>query len=215
MTDWATLQEAVRDAVALALEMPDFTGADGTTSIRRVEWSERESAMRWGDSSWADLTLGAVRATGRGETRVVDFAEEATPADSSIAVERSNYSVFTVSVRVGNGNQDPGSESVGALGGKLRIRLGRDDVKEILQTGGVAIVGVEASIKADFVEPGSRRIWSSSLTDIIFSCVETDEEDEVAYVDRVDSDPNTPAPVLERPDETQIELPFDYESADA
>lgn len=204
---WGTWSEAIRDAIALALELEDFTGSDGVTAVPRVEWENRSSASRWCEGAWADLQLGAVVPRHTDEYRY-DFVDGGTPETSTISATTGGPRVATVTVRIGAPEQDPAAAAPGFLAGKLRTRMRRQGVLDLLHDAGVSLISIGNTLNADYADNNSR-MWSGSFTDLRFGVTETDTETGLPYIDRVVSDP---ANTLTRPDETTIVSTFDVDS---
>lgn len=172
---WSTAQEAVRDAIALALQLEDFIGSDGVNYVRLVEWENRSTASRGLDYSrpWADLMLGAVMADGsQDETRYTEDGS-GDPEDIRMLPTYCGPRLFTVDVRIGVDSQEPGEESVGYMGSRLRTRLRRDDARDLLTAGEVALVSVGATINADYMDIDGRMV-SCSITSLRFRTVDRD-----------------------------------------
>lgn len=171
---WSTVQEAVRDAIAGALELPDYTGGRGTP-VSRVEWENRSSHQSYQRAgAWASLRLGNVVAKGHDETRY-EVITGATPALTRKVPTVGGYRLFTVTVRIGNDSQEPADSAVSTLAGKLRTRIRRADIRAILQAGNVAIVRIEPTIEADYLDADGRMV-SQSFTDIRFATTEQDTD---------------------------------------
>lgn len=199
MSTWATKQEAVRAAVALAARMPDVSTPYGATN-RRVEWQNRHTAQRYDDGTpWGDLVLMGVEARGQDETRY-DFDAGINPAASRLVPTWSGYRIFTVSVRIGVDDQDPGAEAVGFLAGRFRTRLRRPDVLALIQAEDVALVDIGGTVQADYEDQG--RVVSLAITEVRFATIETDTDADDSTGDYVatvqgDGDPEIDTVVLD------------------
>jgi hypothetical protein len=201
---WATVQEAVRLAIAKSLRMEDYLGGDGVTYVRRVEWSNRETAARWASEGWADLDLTAIRVKGTDETRY-DFEDGGTPEDSRLVPTTGGQRYFTVSVKVAIDSQDPAEASPGFLCGRLRTRIRHQSTIEDLLEAGVSLTRMSDTILADYADMNSR-MWSMGVLDITFGCVEvdTDEDTDGAYIGAVEADGDLDSDVDQ---EVVVELP--------
>lgn len=176
--DWTNVQEATRLAIAKALEMPDYTGADGTTSIHRVEWSEYRLDSMCGpeeDSAIADLDLGVITSEGTDE-ELIEFNEGDTPEESYIAIAVGGPRDFTVTVKVFVPSQSPGKAAVGTAGSGLRARMRREDVHAILEAAKIGLIRIQPTIKADFPTANGVQL-SCSVTEIQFRTVEYDVDE--------------------------------------
>lgn len=207
---WGDWSEAVRDAVALALELADFTGSDGLTSVPRVEWENRSSASRWCEGAWADLQLGSVVPRHTDEFRY-DYVAGDTPEESSISETTGGPRVANITVRIGAPEQDPAAAAPGFLAGKLRTRMRRQDVLDILHAAGVSLISIGSTLNADYADNNSR-MWSGSFTDLRFGVTETDTTEGLPFIESIATDTDDP-PVLTGADgATEIESGFDVDS---
>jgi hypothetical protein len=173
---WAEKQEAVRLAIAGGLKLPDAATIGGKRTYKRVEWNGRDSANRWSQGGpTADLRLGAIRTKGQVERRYT-FAQGATAELSTLRPTYGRSVVFTVSVLVEVDSQDPGDASAGTVTGRLRTRIQRDDILELLQAFDVAFVDIASTTDADYVSEG--RVISASVVDIRFGTTEEDVDED-------------------------------------
>jgi hypothetical protein len=183
---WSTIQEGVRTAVATALQLEDFTGADALTPVRVTEWANRNTSHRWVDGPWADLTLGVVQVRHTDEIRYEDFTN-ADPELATYVPTTGGQRRFTVTVQVCTHSQEPGEASAGEIAGRLRTRMRRLDVLRTLQTAGVALMGIGATFDGDFPDHNNRMV-SCSITELWFGCVESDtdeSEESTAWIGHV------------------------------
>ena len=172
----STVAEAVRTAVAKALQLEDVLGADEVTYVKRTDWADRASSHRFvGEEGWADLQLGVVVARGLDETRY-EYVANADPALAESIPSTGGQREFTVTVRMCRHSQEFGEETMGTAGGNLRTRLRRQDVLRILNGSGVALVIVGPTINGSYPDHNGR-VVSCAVTDVRFRCVEVDTDD--------------------------------------
>lgn len=171
---WATVQEAVRDWVAGALELEDFTGGRGTP-VPRVEWENRSSAQRYQRGGpWVDLRISNVVGKGQDETRY-EFLDNADPTLARNVPTYGGYRLFTVTVKIGSDSQEPVDSAVSTLAGKLRTRLRRRDILAVLQAANAALVTIGPTIDVDYVDHDGR-MMSYAITDIRLATTEQDTD---------------------------------------
>lgn len=170
---WIDVKEAVRTAVATALQLTDATGADGTTLVPLVTWENQRSAHRFSSGVLVDLRLGNVQGHGRDETRY-ELVTGATPALTDYIPTYGGYRTFSVWVRVYSDNQE-GTDAVAVLGGRLRTRLRRPEARAILAADEVAIVTIGNTFDTDYRDQNGR-MMSASLTELRLATVEQDTD---------------------------------------
>lgn len=177
---WASVQEAVRQAVAAATGRVDRLGADGATTIHDVEWeNRREASLQWGDSATVDLCLGPVSHKGTGETRFEYDADE----DTNIPTVNI-YALFTVTVKIRSLSQAGDEEAVGALASALRLKLRKiQRIRDILTAANVSVVDIGETANVDELEINGR-MMSVSITDLRLATTEsfTDTDDAGDYI---------------------------------
>jgi hypothetical protein len=178
----SSVAEAVRSAVAKALQLEDVLGADEVTYVKRVEWGDKASSHRFvGEEGWADLLLGVVVAKGLDETRY-----EYDPDTETNTPSTGGQREFSVSVQMCRHSQDFGEETMGTAGGKLRTRMRRKDVLKILNDSGVAMVLIGPTINGSYPDHNGRKV-SCAVTDVRFRCVEVDTDDSPGSSDWIGS----------------------------
>lgn len=167
----STQQEAIRQAIALALSLPDVE-VEGMDDVHLVEWESRASAHRPPDQTtgvWVDLDLDGLKTDGKGEFRY-DRTTNADPALNTLVPRYCVQAEYTVAVKIGIDNQEPDAEAVLAKAGNLRTRMRFDGVREVLRAGGVVAIEVGQVFKTDFKDLDGRQV-SRSRTDIRFRSV--------------------------------------------
>lgn len=172
---------AVRDAIAKAVQLEDFVGADDTNECHPTEWLHNLGSNRVVsvDNGWCDIELGTVTTRNLDETRETFTPDPDEPDDPELATNVPTVGgqrEFNITVRVCRHSQEPGEEAVGFKGGKLRTRMRRADVLAILKAAGVAFVWAGSTFNGDYLD-ANRRWVSCSVTDMRFRCVETDTDD--------------------------------------
>lgn len=203
--DWGTWSEAIRDAVAEALELEDFVGSDGLTTVPRVEWENKSSASRWCDGPWADLQITSIVPVHTDEFRY-DFNDGGTPATSTIDETTGGPRAVTVTVRIGVPEQDPSAAAPSFLAGKLRTRMRKQSVLDILEAGDVSLTRIGATLNADYSD-NNARIWSGAFTELRFGVTETDTTEGLPYINTAEGNEGT----FTRPDGTEIVSTFDVD----
>ncbi len=179
---WAAQQEAVRLAIARAVKLPDQTTLGGKRMFKRVCWEAEDSAARWAQGGpTVELRLGAIVPMGKLEPRYEYDADN----DRQV-VTYGRYERFTVSVAVDVDNQDPAAAAPGTVVGRLRTRLQRPDVLELLQAADVAYVGMGPTTTADYESEG--RVISAARVDVFFAHTawDRDEDDLGDYVNELE-----------------------------
>lgn len=152
--DWATTQEAIRQAVITATGIPD---AD-------VVWYGTSEG--WRSFPRVDLITRIPEGVGVDEDRMDSEGEH------TICGTRR----FTLSVRIEADTGAPGAESVAHLAGRLRTRLRRAAVLALLQAAGVATERVDRTQEFERETAEGRRV-SLSVTDVLLSVAENDTDD--------------------------------------
>jgi hypothetical protein len=180
---WGEVREAVRLAIAKAMRLDDETDQLGN-EYRHVEWENRASAQRMVESTFVDLRFSGPTAIGTDEIRY-DYDSE---NDINVA-EYGGFRIFGVQVLAQSDSQEPDADAVGVMAGRLRTRIRRPDVLEILQAAGVAFVRADPSFDVSY-ENAEGRAMSASSTDLTFSTVEydRDEEEDSGYVSNAELD---------------------------
>jgi hypothetical protein len=178
---WATTKEACRLAIAAALDLDDYTGADGAVGgIHKVEWANKQKAVRYlnNDSAWADLRMGAIVAQGTDEIRY-EYVAGATAALSRNVPTYAGRRLFSVQVLIGVESQEDAEEAVGTLAGRLRTRLRRVEILAILQDAGVALRSIGPTVDADYRNRDGHWV-SASITEIFLARTEQDTDEDNA-----------------------------------
>lgn len=201
------MKEGVRNAIALAMALPDRLGADGVTTIREVEWEGKAAAGMGFDYAGfvVRLRLGEVVARGDDETRY-----EYDPDTDRNVPTYNGYRLFTVRVTVQALNQEDANEAVGELSSRLRTRIRSDRAHAFLEAANVALVGVKRTTNMDDLEINGRSM-SVGVTDVQFGTTEswTDVDPSVGdYIAKVEdlkgyvkSDPDDVVPPEAEPPE--------------
>lgn len=174
---WATAKEAVRLAVAAALDLEDYTGADGVTNgIHKVEWTNKKKAVRYllNDSAWVNLQFNQPVAQGRDEKRL-EVTVGATPALTNVVPTYGGRRLFSVQVQIGSESQEDGEDAVAYLSGKLRTRLRRSEILGVMQAAQVALRTVGPSLSADYKNRDGHWV-SNSITELFLATVESDTD---------------------------------------
>lgn len=177
---WATVREATRLALAKALLLEDVVGLDAVVQ-RRVEWENRATAERVVGDTWCDLRFGVPSGIGTDEVRYC-----MSPDNLRLVPTYGGLRRFTVQVLLSSYSQEPDADAVGFLAGRMRTRLRRNDVLDVLREGSVALIRIHPTINVDYQNQEARMV-SASSTDIVFSCFEsdTDPDEDVGWIDAV------------------------------
>lgn len=186
-TDWGAQQEAIRQAISLAMKLPDRATIGARRAHRTVVWYGEETADRWtqGEPS-VELRLLSVAPRGQVESRTVA---------GLVAFGRLEH--MTVGVAVDVDCQTPGRSAPGQIAGRLRTRLQRDDVRALLEAADVALVSVGNTTEIDYEDDG--RLISAARTDIVFSHAAWDEDTLTEQIEHVQGsgDPDIETVVLD------------------
>lgn len=208
MANWATAQEAVRQAVALAVGAADYVGADNTTLVKVVTWDgEAASGTYKRSGPLVTLELGTVRSKGQDETRYELVSDPSDPDDVTkqrLMPTYCGYRVFTVTVAIEAQDQRPAYATVGALASGLRTRLARGACHALLQAAEVAVVDIMPTLNADWVNQDLGRKHSKCLTDVMFGFNEHWAETDVSMGDFINEVHATG--LMARPDGEDIEF---------
>lgn len=182
---WSDSMEAIREAVAYCLGLEDETGADGSTTVRRVEWENQRTAFGHTGETWAFLRVTGVEGLGTDEIRY-EFEEGLTPALSRVIPSYVGWREVTVAVLIGSESQEHTLAAPTELAGRLRLRLRRPEALDVLQAQTVAIAGIGPAIGADYRD-GDGRWVSAAIVDLRFtvSVSETDSTTLGGYIHRI------------------------------
>lgn len=176
--DWATIQEAIKTAIATALDLPDV-GA-----YQPIVWEDTSAAGTWHAPAQARVRLKLHEPTQVGQDGLYfDYDEDEDKLFPVVAGDRT----FFVSVKIRAHTQVPGSasEPVGVVAGKLRSRLQWPRVRALLDAAGVAVRTARPTINAS--EPQDGRQVAVAIVDLVFNAVEndTDTDAEGGYFTKV------------------------------
>lgn len=171
----ADVEEDIRLAIALALELPDYLGADGVTLIKAVDWADSETSQHMTEDVYARLVRRSVITIARDETRT-EFVEGATVEDSYLTVLTGGHRAISMTVEVCSRSQASARHAVSEYGGKLRTRIWRDDVQALFTEGNVSVVTVHPSIDASWWNVGRKE--SKSTTDLELLTTEWDKTED-------------------------------------
>ncbi len=189
----------MRLAVAAATNLTDQTGLRGTP-VPRVEWQNRAKASRIVSGAWGELRFYAPAGLGIDETRY-----EMNEAETALVPTYCGLRTFNVQVLLQASSQEPTADAVGVLAGRLRTRIRRAEILAVLQAAGVSMIGVGPTLEVDYTDANGREV-SASSTEMYFSCVEsdTDEEYDAGWIDNLEAD-GTLEPSF---DDDEIEVPI-------
>lgn len=167
---WVTVQNGVREAVRLSI------GGAST------EWEDADAACRMlvpvsGVAVSVNLYFNSPKNVFVDEKRrdTVTIPANADGFTTALQTTLCGNRHFTVSVKIESDSGRPGSDAVAYLSDLLRTFLRSDAVKEGLETAGVALRSINATINTTYTDQDSRRL-SSSTTDLFFAAA-------VNYVD--------------------------------
>lgn len=180
---WKETREAVRLAIAKALKLEDETDQLGG-DLHVVEWENRAGDARMVGATFADLRFSGPVAIGTDEIRYSYdcLYDRLTP-------EYGGFRVFGVQVLCQSDSQEPDEDAVGVMGGRLRTRLRRLEILDILKAAGVSLIRISPSIDVSYTNQEGRAM-SASSTDLSFGCLEVDrdEDESVPYIECVSAD---------------------------
>ena len=171
---WTSARNAIRTAIAEALELPDFTGPDTVTTVQQVCWENQAEAQRWQTGLVVDLRLGAPQQLFKDERRS-DLSGDPDDPETVLVYQSGGMREFNVTVMLSNDDQSEGNETVGELADKLRRRIRWEGVLEDLWAAGVAHVASGQVQNADGRDMDGRMV-SRAVVDLRFRAVvsETD-----------------------------------------
>lgn len=193
-------QEAIRQAIALACGMPDYLGADEVTSIKTVEWQDRETAQGATPDLCARLRATAKHNLNRVETRE-ELVEGATREDDYIARTVGGHVAVMLSVRITSRSQDPTKHAATRYAGLLTTRIWRDDVQALLSAANVSLSTVGPAVDTGGVW-NVGRLESVALVELVLFTTEWDRDDNEGngYVSEIQAEgtfnPDTDAEVV-------------------
>lgn len=170
--DWVSRKAAIKSAVAQALQL-NQTGATQLANgsfapTNEVAWENERLGFRMTNKVWVDLRLGAVEVLDDDEIRYNTYGD-GTVEGTQLLPTYGGRRRFTVTVMISTDNQEL-RDAVGTLGAKLRTRIWRSEIQDILSAQYIGTIGVLATTNADYAGDGV--MYSSALVDLAFNTVE-------------------------------------------
>jgi hypothetical protein len=156
--NWATIREAIRQAVV---------SASGLSDTAAVQWRGTCIAGGWRPDPHVDLVLKQVAGLGVDEAR-------ASVQSGNLVTTLTGNRTLSVSIRVESQSQADGVESVGAIAGRIRTRLRRLGILTALKDADLALVEIQPVQNLDFASQG--RFVSLAVLDVLLSSVENDTD---------------------------------------
>lgn len=174
--DWAVIQEAIRQAVATALELPDVG------PYQPVVWENTSAGGTWNAPGAPRVRLRLYDPANVGQDAV--FWTYDAGADKLLPTVSGSRSAM-VSARITAETARPGAEPVGRTAGRLRAGLRWPRVRKILEAAEVSIASIRPTIEA--TSPLDQRATPTAVVDLVLNLAEraTDTYDSGGYFTRV------------------------------
>jgi hypothetical protein len=164
--DW----NLVRNAFSLAV-----SAATGIVP-ESIAWVNTSDAGTWQAFPYVEIKLRSVR-------RLGDDSEVYSVSEDALVTTMVGPREAIVEVRITSDNQDE-AEAVGVVAERLRTRIQRASVLEILSNSGIGLGSLRPSVEADF-RGESGRMLSVSVTEVALNLIQVDV-DETASADFVE-----------------------------
>lgn len=185
---WKQKKAALRAVIAkvLKLDRPNASVllADGTfegTDSEAVQWENERGNSRHTRGVWADLRLGVIVPISQDETRY-----EYDPDTDLNLPTYGGHRRFSLMVIVATDDQED-YEAVGEVAGRMRTRIMRPEVLDMLNAANLGLTSVGQTLNVDYQgEDGV--MYSQSMTEIVFETSEADEpeaDQDGSYVGQV------------------------------
>lgn len=197
-TDWADIEETVRQAVITAAGMDDFTGEDGLT-YQRVAFVTQSEASRFPDEADDGLLIDL----SAGDPEVIGYEEEQVEYDEgtdTTTLTRSGMRRFSVVLAISTTYDKPHSARNRAS--KTRLNLAKDEALAVLEEGGVGLLRVSGTSLSTY-ENNEGRVTPVALIEATFTVRENVQE-VVQHIESVTGDY-----VLTTPEGAEPDLPFE------
>ena len=172
--DWSVAEEATRNAIAVAVGLPDEVSTLGNP-IRHVVWENFKYAEQYdSDGLIVELRLGANVPQGISEE--IYYASE--NADNELVPTYVARRLVNVSVQITSLSQAPGKMAPGTISARLGLLLRRSEaVRAIMTAGNVGFVRSETAFNGDYLDDKGRTI-SAAIVDLHFNWVYTYTDDD-------------------------------------